>query len=285
MKKNNEILKWNYLSWLWVFFCLIGIYATIPIARSIQKVISDTVGREFFTYIVIFTVCAALIGGLYVLLRKIEVRKASQYLWVLLCGGLYIFFTLQLRKYPEEAFHLVEYGILAFFLFNALSHTIRDRTIYFTAGLLVLFFGITDEAIQWLMPGRFWGVKDVIINVLGGGIFLLALARGIRPSTINRGITKTSVNILMGVIVINLVMIGFCLSNTPDMVVKYTSFSDALTWLRHEEPMTEYGHKHSDPRSSMITAFSLKQAWTCIAAALVLLPVAGYAWKKKLSAC
>jgi hypothetical protein len=154
---------------------------------------------------------------------------------------------MQLRQHPEEAMHLLEYGLLAFFVFKALSHRIRDWTIYITTVLVTLFLGVTDELIQWMVPERYWALKDVWINLLAGMIFVLALWKGIAPRNICKPVRKLSVNILTGMIAINFIFIGLCLSNTPDRVKRYTAIFPSLTWLLNEEPMTEYGYEHRDP--------------------------------------
>ena len=204
-------------------------------------------GKEIFTYAVLFVIGAASALLFSYFIFTLKIKKTSQYFWLLLCTGLYAFFTIQLRQHPEEAMHLLEYSLLSFFVFRALSHRICDWTIYLSTLLFTLFFGITDEFIQWMVPERYWALNDVGINFLAGAIFVLALWKGIAPRKIGEPVRRRSVNRLAGMMVINLIFIGACLSNTPDMVKKYTSISPSLTWLRNEEPMTEYGYEHRDP--------------------------------------
>lgn len=244
-KKNT--LRWNRIYWLWVFLCVAGIYATVPVARGIQLFVYETAGKDFFTYIVLFVVCSLLAALLYFFIFRLKVRNASQYIWLLLCSGLYIYLTIQLREHPEEAVHLLQYGLLSYFVFNALSYKIRDWTVYPTTVLFVLFFGITDEFIQWMMPKRFWGLGDVWINVVASMIFVLAVWKGIVPQSITGRVRKASIKMLTGVMIINLAFIGVCLSNTPDAVLLYTAAFNKLSWLQGEEPMTEFGYKHEDP--------------------------------------
>jgi hypothetical protein len=137
--------------------------------------------------------------------------------------------------------------LLAYFLFKALSHRIQDWTIYVTAVLFVLFVGTTDEFIQWMMPRRFWAYKDVGLNMIAGGIFLLAVWKGIKPRIINKPVKKISVKMLVGIITVNLIFLGLCFSNTPDFVSYYSTAFNKLSWLQKEEPMTEYGYKYRDP--------------------------------------
>jgi hypothetical protein len=160
---------------------------------------------------------------------------------------LYIVSTYNLRKHPEEPLHLVEYGLLSFFVFNALRYRIKDWTIYLTTALIILFFGSVDEFIQWLIPGRYWELKDVWINILASLIFVLAVWKGIRPHVISQPVGRLSVRILIGTFSINLLFLGLCLSNTPAAVKSYTGVIDLLSWLRYEEPMIEYGYRHEDP--------------------------------------
>ncbi len=263
---EKETLKWDRTSWLWVFLCAAGIFATIPLARSIQEFISNTVGQEFFTYIVFFIVFSISAAILYLFIFKLKAIKTSQYIWLFICAGLYIYFTIQLRKYPEEAIHLIEYGLLSYVVFNALGHRIRDWTIYITTVLFVLFFGMADEFIQWMMPKRYWGLNDVWTNTLAGLIFILGMWKAIVPDKICRQVEINSIRMLAGMMTINLIFLGLCLSNTPDSVKRYTSAFSSLSWLGNEEPMTEYGYEHKDPEignfSSRLTLEELKKVDT-----------------------
>jgi VanZ family protein len=260
---EQEFYGWDIKSWLWVLLCAVGIILTVPIARSIQTFIKDTIGREFFTYSVLFTIIAASASLLYFFIYRLRVKKVSQYIWLFICAGLYIHFTIELRKYPEEAIHLIEYGLLSYFLFRALSHKIRDWTVYLSAVSIASFVGITDEFIQWITPGRYWGLKDIEINAIGSGILLLAIWKGIKPGIICKPVKKFSITLLAGIITLELILTGLCLSNTPDSVKLYTAFSDKLSWLRSEEPMTEFGYKYKDPEigffCSRLTLEELKE--------------------------
>lgn len=311
-KTAKNIHGWDLKLWLWVFLCSTAIFFTIPLARSIQKFTSDTVGREFFTYSVLFVISAALSTLLYFLFFKLKIKSISQYIWLFFCGGSYVYFTLLLKENPEESVHLLEYGLLAFFVFRALNRRIRDWTVYSTAALMVSFIGTVDEFIQWMMPGRYWDYRDVGINAVAGSLFLLAVCKGIRPDTVSGPSGKFSVRILVGAITLNLVFLGLCLSNTPDMVNTYTSKFTGLSWLRNEEPMAEYGHKYKNynilpakhpgerpedlqktaspeqnnskgKTDKIITSFSMKTAWLFIILTLTTVWISAGLWQRKLA--
>ncbi|MEN8263090.1 MAG: VanZ family protein [Nitrospirota bacterium] len=256
--KNINSREWK--SWLCVFLCTIGIYSTIPLARGFQKFVYSTVGKEFFTYAAFFVVFAVLITLLYFFLFKLKIKYLSQYIWLFLCTGACLYLTVQLRKHPEETIHLLEYGFLSILIFKALSHRIRDWSIYISVTFLVLFLGTVDEFIQWMMPQRYWGLEDVKINTLAAIIFQVAIWKGIKPKIISGPVKKASVMVLLGAITLNMIFLGFCLSNTPDAIKSYTSISTKLSWLRNEEPMTEYAYKYSDPEiETFYSRMSLKE--------------------------
>ena len=247
LNNKKETDRRNSRSWFWVLLCIIGIYSTIPLARSVQKFVYNNIGREFFTYAVFFVIFAATAALLYLFIFRLKIKKISQYCWLLLSAGLCIYYTIQLRTHPEEAIHILEYGLLSLLIFRALSHRVRDWSIYITVVLSVSFIGTMDEFIQWMMPQRYWGIEDVKINTLAAAIFQLAVWKGIRPEVISEPVKKNSVMLLLGVATLNILFLGFCFSNTPDVVNCYTSISKNLSWLRSEEPMTEYGYKYRDP--------------------------------------
>ncbi len=198
-------------SWLWVFLCTAAIYTTIPLARSAQKFISNSVGREFFTYASLTTIISVFVLLIYILITKLKIRNIAQYIWLTLSASLFIYFTIKLNKYPEEALHLIEYGLLACFVFNALSHKIKDWTVYINTVLIVLMIGTCDELIQWIIPSRVGSYADVKINTLAGLISTLAISQGVRPAAINQPVTKHSKRVLIKTIILTLIVLGISL--------------------------------------------------------------------------
>lgn len=268
-KIAGDIHRWQWRPWLWVLLCSMAIFATVPIARGIQRFIYNTFSPEFFTYIVISVISIGFVSLIYALIFRLKVRKPSQYLWIFLCSGLYIYFTLQLREHPEEAVHFLEFGLLAYLLFNALSRRIQDWTVYITALLFVVFIGTMDEFLQWLMPKRYWDYRDVGLNSFAGAVLLLAIWKGIRPGFISRPVSRISVRMLVRIVTADLLFLGFCLSNTPELVARYTGIIKPLWWLRDEEPMTRF---EVDPIA----------LWLFISVVLIVLWRWGRLWQRHL---
>jgi len=266
---NIKIFKnWSRKEWVWTFLYALLIFFTIPVSRKIQGFIYNLFGRQFFTYSVLFVVGCVLVVFLYFFIFKLKIKNISQYVWIVICAGLYIYFTIQLKKIPEEATHLIEYGLLSYFVFKALSHRVHDWTVYITTILIVSFIGTVDEVIQWMTPRRYWDFRDVGINILGGVILQLTIWKGIKPDVINKPLKKLSLKILIIVFSVDLIVLGLCLSNTPKAVNSYTAVFQSLSWLRAEEPMSKFGF--------------LKTMWALILISLITIWVLSARWLKRL---
>jgi hypothetical protein len=237
----------KFLAWLWVGLCTLSILIIVPLARAIQRFVSTHGGRALFGYAVIGATAVAFCALIYVLFFHLKIRSVSQYVWLVLIAAFYIYYTLRLWNAPEEAVHFLEYGLLGFFLFRALSFTTQDKSIYFAAFFAGSLVGICDEIFQWAVPGRYWDLRDVGLNALAAGLFQVALWKGVKPRIINQAMSAKSVqkaSILLGA---NLLLLGICLSNTPNVVAWYTRIFPKLAFLQKEEAMSEFRYKHKDP--------------------------------------
>jgi len=230
-----------------VGLCSLAIFLTVPVARRIQRFVYNNWGRETFGYFVLVVLTIGALSLLYYLIFKLKIRAPSNYIWLFLVTGLYIYFTLKLWKIPEEAVHFLEYGLLGFFLFKALSHHVRDKSIYLTAALFALFIGTIDEFLQWMMPERYWDFKDAGLNGLSGTLFQLAVWKVLRPKIISEKISLKSLRIFSVAIALCIILLGLCVSNTPNRVANYTKKIHWLSFLQKEEPMSEFGYKYKDP--------------------------------------
>ena len=237
----------SFLPWLWVGLCALGIYSSVPLARKIQRFVYNTWGSEVFLYLVLITVGGAFAGLVYWLVFKLKVHSPRQYIWLVIITALYIHFTWQLKGIPEEAVHFLEYGVLSFFLFKALSRHITDKSIYITATLFAIFIGTIDESLQWMMPDRYWDFRDAGLNGLSGGLFQLALATVVLPKVISGRFSAKSMKWLSGTLGACLLLLGLCASNTPNRVATYAPKIPGLYFLLTQEPMSEFGFKHTDP--------------------------------------
>ena len=236
-----------FLSWFLVILCVLSIFLIVPIARTIRNFVEANWGASLFGYSVLFVVICAFLFFLYFLWFRLNIRAVSNYLWLAAVVFVYVYFTISLWDRPEEAIHFLEYGILGFLLYQALRHHIRDKGIYFIAFLMGALVGIIDEALQWMIPRRVWDFRDLGINALSVGLFLVAVWRGIRPNLPGIHVRSRSIKIISYLLTTYLVLFGLCFSNTPDRVQNYTKALPFLSFLQKEEPMNERKYKHRDP--------------------------------------
>jgi hypothetical protein len=237
----------KFLAWLWVALCAAAIFLVVPTARAIQKFVGEHWGRAFFGYLVVAVVAAAFLGILFLLIIRLKIHAAANYIWLAACAALYIYFTLKLWQNPEEAVHFLEYGLLGFFLFRAWRLTISDKAVYLASFLTGTLVGMFDEIFQWLMPGRYWDIRDVGLNALAVGLFQVALWQGVRPKLASSRIVPKSLQKISVLFATNLLLLGLCMSNTPERVSAFVERFPSLAYLEKEEPMREFKMKHKDP--------------------------------------
>ncbi len=236
-----------YLSWFWVALCALLIFFTVPLARTIQRFVYDTWGSELFGYTVLISTGIVFFLALYILFFRLKIRSVLNYIWIFVIGCLYVYFTLRLWEIPEEAVHFLEYGLLGFFIFNALKLKIKDKTIFITAFLIGCLIGIFDEILQWTVKERFWDFRDVGLNALSSGLFQAAMWLGIKPKEISQKIQRRSLRTVSIFLAANILLLGLCLSNTPKRVQSYTKALPFLSFLQQEEAMNQFNLKHKDP--------------------------------------
>jgi hypothetical protein len=244
--------RWNTPAWLMAGLWLGLIFASAPLARSIQKFIYAAAGKEFFTYLALASLCAGAAACIYFFIVHFRISSLSQYLWLAAGVLSYGYLIFQFRRHPEEALHLVEYAVLASLVFNALRYKVRDWTIYVSTVLIILLCGIADELLQWMLPSRFWDYRDVGVNLLGGALCVIIIGKGVRPEFIALPVRQYSVKVLQGLSVTCTVVVGLCLLNTPAAVSSYSSLIKPLSWLVHEEPVSDYGYRHTVPDIGII---------------------------------
>ena len=237
----------RFFAWLWVALCAAAIFLVVPTARAIQKFVGERWGRSFFGYLVIAVVAATFLGVLSWLMIRLKIRAVSNYIWLAACAALYLYFTLKLWRNPEEAVHFLEYGLLGFFLFRAWRLIVLDKAVYLISFLTGTIIGTFDEILQWLMPGRYWDIRDVGLNALAVGLFQIALWQGVRPKLASPRIAVKSIRKVSVLFAMNLLLLGLCMSNTPDRIAALAGRFPALAFLEKEEPMREFKMKHKDP--------------------------------------
>jgi len=237
----------SFLSWLYVAAWSLIIFATIPLARTIQQFVARQWGRETFTQVVVAAILAALLAAA-ALLRRRRTTWAG-YFWLVLVAAIFLGYTFRLgQKSPEEALHFIQYGVLGILAWRALSHRLQDYSVYLAAAVVCGFIGTLDEVIQWLTPRRLWGLRDIWINFLAASLVQLPLALGLKPGFIRGWPNRANLRFLCRLTMASLALLGLSLANTPARIGWYAERIPGLSFLKtNESMMQEYGHLYRDP--------------------------------------
>ncbi len=235
-------------SWLVLGAWVAVVYGSIPLARRILRVVDTYWGMDKLRWLALAIIALSALIALVSVYRRFHRLPWDRLLWLGGMVGLFIYLVLTKLKQPSEALHFVQYGLLGLLAFRAVSHHVPDRLAYGCAFVLCLLVGTVDEILQWLTPGRFWDVRDLLHNGVAAALAQVALVGGLRPAFINPGISPRSVRWFGALASALLLLWGLCASNTPVAMDWYTDKIPGLAFLRtQDDAMCEYGYRYEDP--------------------------------------
>ena len=161
--------------WLWTLAVVAAIYSTLGLARTLADAVRDDglFGVGLFVLGLLLVLGTIVTEGLRTRPGGVEIGVAlgvvAAYLLVLVRMAI-----------PTERSHLIEYGVVAVFIHEALKERVRrGRSVPQPAVLAVLatsLVGALDECIQAFLPGRVFDSFDIMFNVLAG---VMAVAAGV----------------------------------------------------------------------------------------------------------
>lgn len=165
--------------WACVLVVIVAIYSTLGLAAKLVGQVDDSI------LAIAFFACLILIGVM-ILTQGLKIRPSGIEIGVVI-GIIVVYILLGMRMAIPERSHLMEYGILAVFMYEALHERARNGyraplppVSAFVAASLV---GILDEIIQSILPQRVFDWRDILFNVLAVlaaiiGMVTLRWARG-----------------------------------------------------------------------------------------------------------
>ena len=155
--------------WTWTLAVVVAIYATLGLASTLAQTLSQGASA------VAFLTCMALVG-LTVLTQGLQARPGGMEIGVGL-GIAAVYLMVFLRLTIPERSHLIEYGVVAVFIYEALTERANQgRRVPVRPLLAVLatsLVGAIDEFIQLFLPSRHFDWTDILFNVLAS---LMAVA-------------------------------------------------------------------------------------------------------------
>lgn len=172
--------------WAWTAAVVVAIYATLGLARTLSDELRN---RNLLdnTFFLAFVVLVAA-----VVIRALRLRRGGPEVFVIVATAIvYLMMFLRMAS-PEERSHLLEYGVVALLIHEALTERARQGSPVPRPALLAIVIttaiGAVDEFIQLAIPSRVFDPVDLAFNALAALTAVgatLALAR-VRRAGIGR---------------------------------------------------------------------------------------------------
>jgi hypothetical protein len=164
--RNRTIFAREWQAWVSVFVYTLILYSTLTLAFNLYVRVYDQVGQETVSFWMNAGFVA--VGVPLILFALVVYRPGPSGLAALVLIGVTVALCLDQLAVPAKRFHFFQYAPLTVLVFDALRFRCRDRGIYVWTMLLVGLIGLGDETIQWLLPNRYFGVVDAVINAVAG---------------------------------------------------------------------------------------------------------------------
>ena len=157
--------------WLWLLAVVAAIYATLGLAGTLARVLSES-----------YLLAVSFAAGFALVLAAIAAsalgrRPGRAERWVGI-GVAAVYGMVLVRMGVAERTHLFEYGLVAVLLHHALiERRCNGRRVPLPAVVAVAvtaLLGWIDEGIQALLPNRVYDLRDVGTNALAGLMAVVA---------------------------------------------------------------------------------------------------------------
>ena len=148
--------------WLMALAVVVAIYATLAITPKLVGQVNDGILAAAFLG------CLILVG-VAVLTQGLSIRPSGWEIGVAV-GVAVVYLLLSVRMALPERSHLMEYGVLAVLVYEAISERVsQGRYVSYpalSATLITSLIGVVDECIQIVIPNRVFDWRDIVFNVL-----------------------------------------------------------------------------------------------------------------------
>lgn len=171
--------------WAWTLLVVAAIYATLGLASTLAGLLRDAGLLHESSAVVMFLLGMVLVGATIVT-RGLKVRPGGIEVAVALGVAAAYFMVFVRIAILEERSHLIEYGVVALLIYEALTERAsqgrRVPVPALLAFLAAVAIGAVDEGIQWFVPVRVFDPLDILFNALAAfmavaGSVALAWAR------------------------------------------------------------------------------------------------------------
>ena len=245
--------------WIAVVAWIALVYTTIPFVRVLQTWFTARWDRMLIGYAVTAVLVIVAVTVLFAVRRLTSRWSLATAIWLVGIAAVYTWWAISLWRVPEEAVHLLEYGVLGVLLYRALRPQVRDSTVYVVAALIGVFVGTVDEVIQWITPRRFFDFRDIFLNCGSCALALVAVWKieGPGPQLVTARSLRRVVRLAIAVVA----LFALVLSVTPTRVQRWAERFPGVSFLKSpDNEMAEYGHRHVIPGVGRIKSrFTVEQ--------------------------
>lgn len=143
---------------------LLSIYLTLPFTPDIILLLATKIGWKNLSWLLNGLLIMA--SGI-VLILLYQSLKLCTWIW----AGLPVLGLGVLASTMEKAverIHFLQYALFGLLLFLAMGKPTGKKRLWVLVG--VFLAGLLDETIQWVLPNRYWDIKDVATDFLGGAL-------------------------------------------------------------------------------------------------------------------
>ncbi len=158
--------------WAWTLAVVVAIYSTLGLARTLV----DQLGSDFLSVWLFLLGCLLVLAT--VITQGLRVRPSGAEIGIALgVAAAYLLIVVRMAV-PTERSHLVEYGVVAIFVHEALLERADQGGRVPVPGLLAIaiasLIGVLDEGIQRFLPSRVMDPVDILFNVMAAAMAVTA---------------------------------------------------------------------------------------------------------------
>ena len=163
--------------WAWTLLVVVAIYATLGLASTLARLLRD-VGLLHESSAVVMFLAGMVLVGATIVTRGLKVRPGGVEVAVALGVAAAYFMVFVRIAILEERSHLIEYGVVAVLIHEALAERAdqgrRVPVPALLAFLAAVLVGVVDEGIQWFLPNRVFDPQDILFNALAAFMAIAA---------------------------------------------------------------------------------------------------------------
>ncbi|MBF0146647.1 MAG: VanZ family protein [Magnetococcales bacterium] len=166
IKNFPAIVRQSPWGWTWVGLYLTLHYSLVPLIPTVEMWLYEVMNGVEHVERIVNAVLAVVLAGVVGLV----LLRAKRRIMALAFLGIAALTALTITTNPDERVHFVQYAILAMLIHHA--HPARDRQGLIDIMTLVMFAGLADEILQFLLPDRYFDLRDAFMDTMGGAVGL-----------------------------------------------------------------------------------------------------------------